>query len=269
VGASHVLRHMSAVNRSVNDAVILMAGSGSRLNNGNGNSDGSAMLKPLVNLLGRPLISYTFESLAECGITRIHAVVGFEAERLTDAVRELAPPGITLQFIHNSEWEKQNGVSLVAAARVVHQPFILTMADHLFDRDIVKLLMRDSVPNCLTLAIDRKIDSIFDLPDAMKVQTRRDRLSALGKELEVYDAIDSGLFFCPAGLFDQIKEMNHGGNYSLADVVREMAAKDRARVIDIGPSWWQDVDTPEMLEQAKRHLRTLAGAPAAAQSIIG
>lgn len=259
---------MSAVDRSVNDAVILMAGSGSRLNNGNGSGDGSAMLKPLVNLLGRPLISYTFESLAECGITRIHAVVGFEAERLSDAVRELTPRGITLQFIHNSEWEKQNGVSLVAAARVVHQPFILTMADHLFDSEIVNLLMRNSVPNCLTLAIDRKVDSIFDLPDAMKVQTRHDRLSALGKELEVYDAIDSGLFFCPARLVDQIGEMNHGEDYSLADVVREMAANDRARVIDIGPSWWQDVDTPEMLEHAQRHLSRRASAPTAAQSVI-
>ena len=34
-----------------------------------------------------------------------------------------------------------------------------------------------------------------------------------------------------------------------------MASEGKARAIEIGNAWWQDIDTPEMLTQAERHLR--------------
>ena len=51
------LRPTSAQGR-VREAVILMAGSGSRLR-----SAGQNCLKPLLSFLGRPLISYTLDAL--------------------------------------------------------------------------------------------------------------------------------------------------------------------------------------------------------------
>ena len=51
----------------------------------------------------------------------------------------------------------------------------------------------------LNIAVDRKLDSIFDLEDAMKVQTCGDRITNIGKNLSHYDAIDTGLFVCPVG----------------------------------------------------------------------
>jgi len=48
--------------RLASEAVILMAGSGSRLR-----SSGENSRKPLVALAGRPLISYTFDALAKVG----------------------------------------------------------------------------------------------------------------------------------------------------------------------------------------------------------
>ena len=55
------------------------------------------------------------------------------------------------------------------------------MSDHLFDESIVDLLIREASVDRLNLAIDRKIDSIFDLDDAMKVQMRGDHITAIGK----------------------------------------------------------------------------------------
>jgi hypothetical protein len=34
-----------------------------------------------------------------------------------------------------------------------------------------------------------------------------------------------------------------------------MASEGKARAVDIGNAWWQDIDTPEMLAQAEKHLR--------------
>ena len=231
------------------EAVILMAGSGSRLRGAD-----ESFLKPLVPTLGHPLISYTINALVKAGIRKINAVVGFESERLVTAVRRLVPAGIEICFIENPEWQKQNGISFLAAKDYVAAPFLLTMSDHLFDEAIVDLLIESADLGCLNLAIDRKLNSIFDLDDAMKVQTRGDRVAAIGKNLENYDAIDVGLFICPLEIFEYFERAKQGGDCSLADGVRLMAADDKVRAIDIGDAWWQDIDTPEMLQQAEKKL---------------
>jgi 1L-myo-inositol 1-phosphate cytidylyltransferase len=235
------------------EAVILMAGSGSRLRG----SD-QTFLKPLVPVAGRPLISYTIQALANAGITKINAVIGFEGERLRTAVTKLIPSNIETRFIENRDWEKKNGVSLLTAAKHVDEPFLLTMSDHLFDTVILERLIESADPSQLNVAIDRKIDSIFDLDDAMKVQTHGDRIVAIGKTLKEYDAVDVGLFICPREIFDYLERSKLNGDCSLAEGMDAMARDGKVRGIDIGEAWWQDVDTPEMLREAEEKLRALA-----------
>jgi 1L-myo-inositol 1-phosphate cytidylyltransferase len=234
---------------SITEAVILMAGTGSRLRG----SD-ETLLKPLIPLLGRPLISYTFDAMAKAGIKRINAVIGFEGERLSAGVKPLVPPGLEIRFIKNNEWQKQNGISLLAAANYMTAPFILAMSDHLFDDAILQCLIKPTDPHCLSLAIDTKIDSIFDLDDAMKIQTRGDHVTAIGKNLTSYDAIDTGLFVCPLEIFKYLERTKQNDDCSLADGVRLMAKEGKVRAINIGGAWWQDIDTPAMLARAEEHL---------------
>jgi choline kinase len=236
----------------ISEAVVLMAGSGSRLR-----TTASTVIKPLVPILGRPLISYTFDALRHAGIRTVYAVVGFESDIVSRLVEPLAPPDLALRFIENPDWNKQNGISVLAAAPHVKSPFVLTMSDHVFDQSILDLLIRRGAPDRLHLTVDRKLDSICDRDDAMKVQTRGEQIVTLGKDLREYDAIDTGLFLCTADLFDHLEQARQraGGDCSLADGVRSMAATGKARAIDIGAAWWQDVDTPEMLACAEQHLR--------------
>jgi 1L-myo-inositol 1-phosphate cytidylyltransferase len=235
---------------AVFEAVILMAGEGSRLRG----SD-ETFLKPLVPVLGRPLICYTIDALVHAGINKANFIVGYQSNRMIAAIKQFIPSSLEACFIENREWQKQNGVSVLAAAGHVTSPFLLTMSDHLFDKSIVDLLLANAFLDELNLAIDRKLDPIFDLSDAMKVQSRGDRIFKIGKDLEGYDAIDTGLFVCPPDIFYYLENSRHDGDCSLADGVRSMAAKGRARAIDIGNAWWQDIDTPQMLAQAEEHLR--------------
>ena len=235
---------------AVFEAVILMAGEGSRLRG----SD-ETFLKPLVPVLGRPLIRYTIDALVHAGIGKVSFIIGYQSDRMTMGIKQLIPSGLEVAFIENCEWQKQNGISVLAAANHITSPFLLTMSDHLFDQSILDLLLHNSALEELNLAIDRKLDSIFDLDDAMKVQTRGKRILKIAKHLTDYDAIDTGLFVCPLEIFDHLERAKHDGDCSLADGVRSMAAKGKARAIDIGDAWWQDVDTREMLAQAEKHLR--------------
>lgn len=237
---------------SVSDAVVLMAGSGSRLRG----SD-ETFLKPLVPILGRPLICYVIDALVDAGIRKVDFIIGYQSERLRPAIEKLVPAKLEFCFIENPDWQKQNGISLLAAANHVTAPFLLTMSDHLFSNVIADLLIKSADVDLLNLAVDGKIDSIFDLDDAMKVQTRGNQIVAIGKTLRDYNAIDTGLFVCPLEIFAYLERAKQDNDCSLADGVRLMAGDGKVRAIDIGEAWWQDVDTPEMLSQAEKRIRAM------------
>ena len=65
------------------DAVILMAGAGSRL---------GAIAKPLVPVAGRPLISSTIYALERVGVRTIQQVMGSEGDRRTTQPWRPPPP---------------------------------------------------------------------------------------------------------------------------------------------------------------------------------
>ena len=233
----------------ITDAVILMAGAGSRLR-----ASGEVLPKPLVPIFGRPLISYIVDALEKVGVRNLHAVIGAEGDTLVAALRPLLPLSMRLNPISNPNWEKQNGVSVLRAAGKMREPFFLTMGDHLFDPCVLERIVEEADRGELNLAIDRKIEAIFDLNDAMKVQTDADRVIAIGKNLANYDAIDTGVFLCPNELFDYLRRARKNGDCSLADGVRLMAGEGKVRAIDIGDAWWQDVDNFAMRRRAEEEL---------------
>jgi 1L-myo-inositol 1-phosphate cytidylyltransferase len=246
---------------TVSEAVILIAGQGSRLRQGYGGQPrlrgvDKNCLKPFVPVLGKPLLSYTLEALNHAGISTAYFVVGYESDRVIAEAKQLIPSHITASFIVNRDWQKQNGISLLAAAGHVTAPFLLTMGDHVFDDALLDCLLDNFEPGLLNIAIDRKIESIVDLDDAMKVQIRGNKVTGIGKNLRNYDAIDTGLFVCPSDIFaylEQAKSINGGGSdCSLANGVELMAAAGKVRGIDIGSARWHDIDTPRVLEYAEQ-----------------
>ena len=247
--------------KRISDAVLLMAGSGSRLVAG-----GHVLPKPLIQIAGRAVFSYMIDALQRAGIETVHVVTGPKSDALLKGLEPLIPVEIKLHPIHNPEWQKQNGVSVLAAKPYIREPFLLTMGDHLFGPLIVDLAITESDLKRLNLAVDRKLDAIFDLTDAMKIKTSGDRVTAIGKDLKDYDAIDTGLFVCSPEIFDYLEKAQRGEDCSLADGVRAMAGDGKVRAIDIGDAWWQDIDTPEMLAAAEkvlsgsRHRFTTGGA---------
>lgn len=225
------------------DAVILMAGAGSRL--------GSAVAKPLVEIGGRALISYTFDALGSVGVRNVHVVLGANGNGLGEEVRALLPTSMRFNALLNPDWHKQNGVSVLCANGKVAAPFFLAMGDHLFEPAIFATLLANGDPSLVNLAVDRKIESIFDIDDAMKVQMEDNCVVAIAKNLESYNAIDTGAFLCSNDIFDYLKAAQRAGDCSLADGIRTMAHAHKVRAVDVGDAWWQDVDTPEMLARAE------------------
>jgi choline kinase len=125
------------------------------------------------------------------------------------------------------------------------------MADHVFEPATARALLRQSLAEDeVILAIDRKIDRVFDLDDATKVRLEGNRIVDIGKNLRYYNALDTGMFLCQPALFQCLESAMINGNCSLSDGLRGLSQKKNFNGFDIGEAHWQDVDTPAALNNA-------------------
>lgn len=242
---------------SARTGLVLAAGFGSRLA---GVSD-RTRLKPLTPVGGVPLVQRTLDSLALAGCDRVVLVTGYEAEAVEHAVSEAYSGPLTIEFVRNPRFELSNGVSVLAARPRLPESFVLTMADHVFSDEVMRLARAHEPPTGgATLLVDRKLDQIFDMDDATKVRVDGDRVVAIGKHLADFNAIDTGLFVCTGGLLDAIAAVfEQKGDASLSDGVGRLSNLGRMKALDIGDGFWQDVDTPEMLAHAGHVLAVRGG----------
>lgn len=229
-------------------ALILAAGNGSRL------ADRAGELpKPLVELKGRPLLEHVMRGARLAGIQRFVIVVGYRGDAIKQWYDSNPLPGTQVTWIENTQYQKDNGISVLCARRVVHEPFLLAMADHIFEVETARRLLAQGLSRGeVLLAVDHNVDEVFDIDDATKVRLEKDRVVEIGKSLRDYQALDTGMFLCDEGLFDWLQVAAAGGNCSLSDGLRLMASDGRFKSFDIGRASWQDVDTPAALDYAER-----------------
>lgn len=227
-------------------ALILAAGNGSRIAARSGE-----LPKPLVQLNGTPLLKHVITSARDAGIERFVIVVGFRGQMIKDWYESHPLRGVQVTWVENAEYRKSNGISVLRAKQVIKENFMLLMADHIFEPETAKSLLRCPLGNKeVILAVDRNIGSVFDLDDATKVRLEQDRVVEIGKWLRKYNALDTGMFLCSPALFGWLEAASASGDCSLSDGLRLMAQNGTFKGFDIGDAHWQDVDTPDALDYA-------------------
>ncbi|MFL6279442.1 MAG: NTP transferase domain-containing protein [Vicinamibacterales bacterium] len=231
----------------VRDAVVLAAGNGDRFQNA---ARQSKLLQPV---LGRPLILRTLATAAEAGISTFHVIVGYQAEAVRNVVTKHAPRGTTVHVTYNPEWHLENGVSVLAARESLRgRRFALLMGDHLFESPVLSRLLSTRVRGHESLlAVDTGDVDPEIAAEATKVRLHRDRITAIGKDLAPYDALDTGLFVCDADLFDALRKARELGDTTLSGGIRQLAARGLMRAVDVGGATWCDIDTRADLETAE------------------
>ena len=229
------------------DAVILAAGNGDRFKL---SPQHSKLLHPV---LGQPLILRTLESAAAAGISAVAVVLGYEADRVRGVIEQHPLPGITVRFAYNPDWHRENGVSTLAARELCgRRRFALLMGDHLFEpRVLARLAALPVAPGDSLLAIDSNVTDPGTIAEGTRVRCDGDRIVGIGKQLEPWDAIDTGLFVFTAEIFEALEEAIQHGDTTLSAGVQRLAARGRMRGVDIGGASWCDVDTVEDLEIAE------------------
>jgi choline kinase len=243
---------MINLNRS---GIILAAGLGSRIR---GDLNDSQLIKPLTSVDGLILLLRTIHSLEKADCKEIVVILGYRAEQIKKYVIANYSGNSTVRFAVNEKYHLQNGLSVLCARPHVGEEFVLTMADHILDDKIMSMIRTHKPPKGgATLCVDYKLDTIFDMDDATKVQSRGSYISRIGKELTEFNCIDTGVFVGTGGLFDAIEKVYHEKkDASLSEGVQLLADKNLMIALDIKDAFWQDVDNYEMLAHAEDLLRS-------------
>lgn len=234
--------------------IILAAGFGSRLAGTYDETD----LKPLTPVNGTPLIYRTIQSLEIAGCTNVVVVLGFGFDQIKKDILESYTGQLPIEFARNHQYDLSNGISVLAAEPFIEGNFILTMADHVLSEEMMLLAKEHTPPeDGATLLVDYKVDDIFDMDDATKVLSEDNQIQSIGKKIEEYNCIDTGVFVCTPRLLEEIKTVyKKQGDASLSDGIQALADENKMYTLDIGDAFWQDVDTPEMLEHAEKILES-------------
>ncbi len=232
-------------------ALIIAAGRGSRFDGA-----GQKSHKTLIPVCGVPLIQ---RIVSACGaIEEFVIVTGYRAPELEAALTHLLAGRARVRFVRNGQWERANGVSVLAAreALVGEQSFLLSMSDHLFEPKLAEtILAAGASPEGCALAVDRDIAGVRDLEDATRVRLDSEsRITGIGKLLENFDAVDTGVFLCTSALFEALETAQARGGDSLSDGVRVLCESGRMRAVEVTGCLWQDVDNPADLAEAGRRL---------------
>ncbi len=231
--------------------LIIAAGKGHRLRE-MGDS------KPLIPILGIPLVERVIRCALEAGADEFFVVTGYQGERVRGFLGRLAARlDIRITPIINEEWEKENGLSVLKAQDCLREPFLLLMADHLFNPSIVrKLIELPLADGGIALGVDgNRGNPLIDLEDVTRVKTEGGKIQGIGKNLKEYNGFDTGLFVCTPAIFDALERCaEETGDTSLSAAVQALATRGLANAVDINGQFWVDVDDPEAFRRAENAL---------------
>lgn len=196
--------------------------------------------------------------LRECGISDFVVVTGCYADAIEKSLGHGEKYGVSISYLHNARWAMGNGVSAYTFQRAYRrgEKFILLMADHLFEADLIRAFLaaaEDLKDDELLLAADRRLDKVYDLDECTKVLARGNYAAKLGKELAEFNAVDCGLFVGTGSLLEALARSIEKGNCALADAVNLLAGAGKVKLHFVEHSWI-DVDDYESYKEAEKIL---------------
>ena len=237
-------------------AIILAAGDGGRLRPLTSN-----LPKVLLDLDERPLIKYPLDALMSAGISEIGIVVGYLNGAVEAALKTSHP---SLSYIYNDHYDDGGNAMSIYAARsfIGDDPFVVCMGDHAISPSIISTMLSQNHKGGV-LCVDSKASHPSQIDDATKVLIDEGGYIAnLGKELTVWDSIDTGVFQMTSDVFSATEALmeDKGVDVSITDMVLFSGSMGKPfATCDVSGSFWADVDTIEDLFSVDRLLKEING----------
>lgn len=241
-------------------AIVLAAGKGTRLNNGNP----SPIPKALFELKNKPIVEYIILTLVKIGIDKPILVIGYKGEMIKEYFEDRC---------EYAEQIEQNGTGSAAKAGVeqlgndIKSFLVLQCDDSAFYKPetLEKLLKTQQESGVkivlMTVKVDSKDYGRIIKNEADEVTEIREKEFMTDGMYQKYHLGNCGGYCFDAKWakenFPKLK-LNKLGRYDITDMI-ELAVKQGYKVLDleIDNNEWVGVNTPEQYEVAKKMINEL------------
>jgi choline kinase len=225
-------------------AVIVAAGTGSRLH--------SQKPKTLLPYGGETILSTIMLNLTAAGVRHIVIVAGFQADHIREYITKNRERfNLTISLVENHQFMRGNGISVLASESAVgNASFILSMSDHVVTPSAIRRVA-ESPSGANLLLVDPRINEVYDIDDATKVNVSDGRILDIGKTITGYNAIDCGIFRLTPRFFESMREQLKHDRESISDGVKVLIRNNDMEAIYMqDKEQWFDIDTPEAYQHA-------------------
>ncbi len=245
--------------------MIIAAGRGSRLRN-----ETNEIPKPLVEVMGRPMLEWILEAYESAGLSRrdVVFVCGYRAEVIKARYPEFT-------YVTNHDWQNNNILlSLLMAREYLGQGFVSTYGDIVYDGAVVQKLVQSSAD--ITLGCDtawrRRYVGRTQHPetDAEKLRADDSQVVELSRTIpsEQVQGEFIGVMKLSAGgaanfltAFDRAERAHSGGMFRegrsfqkayLIDLLAEMLEQGTAIQRENTNGGYMEIDTPQDLAMSEK-----------------
>ena len=216
---------------SVRTAVVLAAGEGTRLRPLTRNRP-----KPMLPAANRPILEYVFDALADAGIERIVAVVGYKRDRVQDHFGSTYR-NVPVTYV-TQEKQLGSGHALLEARTAVSGPVLVVNGDGLIDARTVSSVIDHYQTDPETPAV-----AVLERQDASQygaVDLRDGDIVSITEKpnTDEYRLINGGIYAFPETIFDEIEATPRAdGELAITDTIARLIEYDRVRAVKSDGMW--------------------------------
>jgi UDP-N-acetylglucosamine diphosphorylase / glucose-1-phosphate thymidylyltransferase / UDP-N-acetylgalactosamine diphosphorylase / glucosamine-1-phosphate N-acetyltransferase / galactosamine-1-phosphate N-acetyltransferase len=232
------------MNETVTKAVVLAAGQGTRMRELT-----RTIPKPMVEVCGKPVLTYILEGLRDAGVRQILIVIGFRKEVVVNHYRDGSTLGVQIVYTEQITQDGTGKVVELAKEFCGPDPFILSYGDILVNPSSYLLLTQPGDAE-LVLTVRHTTDAskggAVYLNEQFEVIDLREKQSPKETSTPWYNA---GVYAFKSSIFSYVAclEKSPRGEYELTDAIRAMARDGmKVKAVEI-TGYWADVRDPETL----------------------
>lgn len=220
----------------------MAGGKGTRLRSVTG-----SLPKVLVEVGGRAVLDRKLEQLAAAGVSRVHLLIGFEADQIERHLAEF-PPAVEVVIHRDGPVLRGTGGAVVACLPDLPAKFVVTYADSLLDEPLGPIwdrYLEGAYP--AILAITDQLDS-----------EQRGNVAVVGDRVRRYskDEDDATLIWLDYGYLavsrDLLSPYVDSSPLDLGTVVADLASDRKLGAYPVSGKFWE-VGTPESLREVNGH----------------
>jgi len=227
-------------------ALILAAGRGTRMS-----PITKYIPKPMIEIKGRPFISYIVDALHEAGINDIHIIVGHLGDQI---VQYFSEKGEKINFIAQEETLGTGHAVLKAEEAMGNDEFLVLMGDNLYSpKDLLKFKKEDEFiyVGGFRVKNPEKYGVLLVENGFLK------KIVEKPKEPET-NLINVGLYKFTSEIFEILEKVqpSERGEIELTDAVNMLAEKNKVKVIEI-EDYWIDLGSVEQIPEVEKQIKEL------------